>query len=185
MSFIEIILISIGLASDAFTVALCKGINIKNNILKKFVLISFSFSLAQMLMPLIGYYLGNSMSSFLSLIDHWISFVLLSIIGCNMLYDVYMDSEKRIDDNISFSSLFISSIATSIDALVIGVTFSFYDINLLSVLFTIGIITFTLSFIGVWIGYMFGKRFENISKTVGGLILIFMAFRLLFKHLLL
>ncbi len=182
MNYLSIIIIAIGLASDSFAVAICNGTIIRNRILFYSILISVVFSFSQVLMPFLGYLLGNAFSKYLINVDHWIAFILLLLIGGNMLFD-NSSNQNELHYVLSIGNLFFLSMATSIDAFAVGVTFSFFHLSFLIVLLIIGIVTFIMSFFGAYIGYIFGKKYEKTSKILGGLILIFMAFRLLFQHL--
>lgn len=183
MDIVELFIISIGLASDTFAVSLCKGVTIKNDLLKNNLLISLSFAIVQVLMPFIGFLLGNTFRSFVTSIDHWVAFVILLVIGFGMLYETYIGEKMIVNDKMDFKSLLLPAVATSIDALAIGITFSFFYIPLWFIFLVIGLTTFCMSFIGVIIGFLFGKRFEDVSKVVGGLILIIMGIKILLEHL--
>lgn len=183
MSFLEIILISIGLGMDAFAVAICKGLAMKNGSTRKGVVVALYFGIFQSLMPFIGYILGVRFEKAITNLDHWIAFGLLGIIGINMIKESLKRNEENINDDISFKTMIILAIATSIDALAVGVTFAFLRVEILIPLISIGIITFCMSFIGVKIGNRFGDRFKNKAETVGGIILILMGIKILLDHL--
>ena len=183
MLYIEILLISIGLAMDAFAVSICKGICMKKIDIRKCLIIGLYFGLFQALMPTIGYFLGTSFRSIVIEIDHYLAFILLSIIGINMIKDVFLNKESKSNDSIDFKTMIILAIATSIDALAIGITFSFFEVNLLLAVSSIGIITFILSFIGVFLGYKCGSKYEKSSKILGGSILIILGIKILIEHL--
>ena len=183
MSLIELVFISLGLASDTFAVSLCKGVFIKDHLVIKNIKISFYFAVVQVIMTFLGFIVGNSLSRYVSFIDHWIACIILSLIGFNMLYEIYIGDSKVVNDKIDFKSLFLPAIATSIDALALGITFSFFNINIIFTLLVIGIITFIMSFIGIIIGYYFGRKFEFYSKIFGGFVLIIMGFKILIEHM--
>lgn len=181
MNFSKILLISISVASDAFAVSVCKGICLKKINYKKIILIGLYFGFFQALMPTIGYFLSLTFKDLIIKIDHWIAFLLLSMIGVNLIKD--SQKKENLDDKIDIKTMFLLAIATSIDALAIGITFAFFKINILSTVTLIGLITFILSMIGVVIGNQFGNRFESSSKVVGGVILIFIGLKILLEHL--
>lgn len=183
MGIVEIIVISVGLAMDAFAVSICKGLSMKKIHWKNVIIISLYFGVFQAIMPIIGYLLGSAFSDFVKSIDHWIAFILLSIIGGNMIKDSTDDEVEKRNDNVDFKTMIVLAIATSIDALAIGVTFAFFKINILSAISIIGIITFILSFIGVVIGNKFGDKFQNKAEFTGGIILIIIGLKILLEHL--
>lgn len=181
MNIFEIVVIGFGLAMDAFSVSLCKGITFRSNICTKSFIVSFYFGFFQFIMTLIGYCLGSGFSFLINSLDHWIVFILLSVIGFQMIFDGV--SNKEYSDKTDFKSMFILSIATSIDALTVGITLSFFKIPLLLYCFLIGIITFILCFMGCFFGSKIGNRYNYLSGFIGGFILIMIAFRILFEHL--
>lgn len=183
MSIVEIILIGIGLAMDAFAVSVCKGLAMKKMDWKKASIIGFYFGLFQALMPVIGYFLGIGFENKIKIIDHWIAFVLLSIIGGSMIKESFKENDKDADDKIDFKTMVILAIATSIDALAVGVTFAFLSVNLLLAVSIIGIITFIISAIGVKIGNAFGGKYEAKAEMTGGIILILLGVKILLEHL--
>lgn len=180
MKIIEIILISLSLATDAFAVSICKGIVIKKNKLKKSIIISSYFGIFQLLMTLIGYLFGSLFSSYIISMSYIIAFVLLSIIGIDMIIESLNNKDYK--DEIRFSEMFFLSIATSIDALVIGLTFSLFNINIILNILIIGIITFILSFIGVMFGIKIKKVIKFNSSLLGGIVLIIIGIKILLKH---
>lgn len=184
MSIIEIILISIGLAMDAFAVSVCKGISIVKITQKKAIIIGLWFGIFQGLMPTIGFFLGKTFEAIIINVDHWIAFVLLSLIGGNMLKEVFSNPENQTDDT-SFKTMILLSLATSVDALAVGIAYvcAYGSYNAALTFILIAIITFIISVIGVKIGNKFGNRFEVKAQFVGGLILIFLGFKILVEHL--
>lgn len=166
---------------DAFSVSICKGMTFKKNYLKSIFIVALYFGVFQFLMTYLGYSLGLSFSHIISSLDHWVAFVLLFIIGLQMI----LESKKSNDysDNTNFNEMFLLSIATSIDALTIGISFSFFKIPIFFDSFIIGLITFVLCFFGCVIGKKIGNRYSYINNYIGGIILIFMAFKILFEHL--
>ncbi len=179
MNKLEIIIIAISLAMDAFAVSICKGITLKKDY-KAALIISFYFAIFQTLMPIIGYIFGSNMK-YLSSIDHYIILFILSIIGINMILE--SKENKLLDDKINFNSMILLALATSIDALALGITFSFLDVDILSTILIIGIITFILSFIGVLIGSRLGNKFGSIAEFIGGVILILIGIHILLEHI--
>lgn len=160
MGIVEILLIGIGLAMDTFYVSVCKGLSMKKMDWKKAIIIDLYFRIFQAIMPAIGYLLGSAFESFITNIDHWIAFILLTLIGADMIKDSFDNEKEKINDKIDFKSMLILAIATSIDALEVGITFAFFDVNLLLAVSIIGIVTFTLSILGV----KWGTVLEVASK---------------------
>ena len=183
MSIIEIILIGIGLAMDAFAVSICKGLSMKKLEFRKAIVIALYFGIFQAVMPIIGYYLGERFESLVTSIDHWIILGLLVFIGANMIKESFEKENTEANDNVDMKTMLILAIATSIDALAVGITFAFFEINVISVVLAIGIITFILSVIGVKIGNKFGEKYKRKSEFVGGLILILIGIKVLMEHL--
>lgn len=183
MGILEIILIAIGLAMDAFAVSICKGLSMKKMSWKKATIISGYFGIFQGIMPLIGYLLGTSFKSVVTKIDHWIAFGLLVFIGMNMLKEAFANETENFNDKIDFKTMIILAIATSIDALAVGITFAFLKTNIAVASFIIIVITFVISALGVKIGNKFGDKYERKAEAVGGLILIFMGIKILLEHL--
>lgn len=183
MGILELILISIGLAMDAFAVAVCKGLSMKKMEWKKSVIIAFYFGVFQALMPAIGFILGISFEGVLTKIDHWIAFILLGVIGIDMIKDAFNKENANINDSIDIKTMIVLAIATSIDALAVGITFAFLRVDLLTAVILIGVITIGLSLIGVKIGNKFGDKYERKSELAGGIILILMGLKILLEHL--
>ena len=183
MRIYEIIIIGIGLAMDAFAVSVCKGLSMKRIDWKKAIIISLYFGIFQALMPVLGFFLGSTFSSLVQKLDHWISFILLVIIGGNMIKESTDDEIEKRNDNIDIKTMILLSIATSIDALAVGVTFAFFEVNILLSIIIIGIITFLLSILGVIIGNNFGDKFQNKAEFAGGVILILIGLKILLEHL--
>lgn len=175
------ILIAVGLAMDAFAVAICKGLAIKEIDIKKSIIIGLYFGIFQAGMPLIGYLLGSSFSSLVDKFDHWIAFILLLFIGINMIKESKENDTKN--SSIDFKTMILLAIATSIDALTVGITFAFFNLNIIFTIIMIGIITFILSIIGVIIGHEFGDKFKNKAEIFGGIILIIIGIKILVEHL--
>ena len=183
MGGLEILLISIGLAMDAFAVSICKGLSLKTMSWKKAIKAGLYFGFFQAIMPLLGYFLGATFESVVTKIDHWIAFGLLCLIGINMLKEAFGKNEENQDDKMDFKTMSILALATSIDALAVGITFAFLKVNMAIATTMIGIVTFAICVIGVKIGNKFGDKYERKAEVVGGLILIFMGIKILIEHL--
>lgn len=183
MGILSITGIAIGLAMDAFAVAICKGLSMIKMNWKKGIIIGGYFGIFQAFMPLVGYFLGVGFQNRVEGIDHWLALVLLSIIGINMIKNAVSKEEESNNDRVDFKEMIVLAIATSIDALAVGITMAFLDVNILSVVLLIGIITFVTSVIGVKIGNVFGDKYEKKAELAGGIILILMGIKILLEHL--
>lgn len=183
MNLIELFVLAVGLSMDAFAVAICKGLAMKKISVKNALIVGLYFGIFQAVMPIIGYLLGIRFQSRIATIDHWIAFVLLSIIGINMVKEAMSMESEETDDSLCFQTMFVLAVATSIDALAIGVTFAFLQVKILPAVSFIGIVTLMLSLIGVKIGNVFGIKYKSKAELVGGIILILMGCKILFQHL--
>lgn len=185
MGIFELLLLSIGLGMDAFAVSVCKGISMKKMDWKKACIIGLYFGGFQALMPVIGYFFGTSFQSIITNIDHWVAFVLLGIIGGKMIQEAFQKDkdEEEYSSDVSVKTMLILSVATSIDALAVGITFAFLNVNLLLAITFIGLITFVLSVVGTKIGNRFGDKYKGKAEFIGGIILILIGFKILFEHL--
>ena len=184
MSIIEIALIGVGLAMDAFAVSICKGLAMRRMNYKKDIIIAAFFGVFQALMPALGYVLGTTFANKIAAIDHWIAFILLALIGANMIKEALSsDDDECQDDSLRLGDLIMLSIATSIDALAVGITFAFFNVSLLLSVSMIGIITFIICVIGVKVGNVFGEKYKSKAELAGGLILIVMGAKILIDHL--
>ena len=184
MSIIEIALIGVGLAMDAFAVSICKGLAMRRMNYKKAIIIAAFFGVFQALMPALGYVLGTTFANKIAAIDHWIAFILLALIGANMIKEALSsDDDECQDDSLRLGDLIMFSIATSIDALAVGITFAFFNVSLLLSVSMIGIITFIICVIGVKVGNVFGEKYKSKAELAGGLILIVMGAKILIDHL--
>ena len=184
MSIIEIVLIGVGLAMDAFAVSICKGLAMRRMNYKKAIIIAAFFGVFQALMPALGYVLGTTFANKIAAIDHWIAFILLALIGANMIKEALSsDDDECQDDSLRLGDLIMLSIATSIDALAVGITFAFFNVSLLLSVSMIGIITFIICVIGVKVGNVFGEKYKSKAELAGGLILIVMGAKILIDHL--
>jgi len=183
MKLVELIILSIGLAMDAFAVAVCKGLSIQKMEWKKACIIGAYFGIFQALMPFIGYLLGINFREQIVSIDHWVAFILLGIIGLNMIKEAVSKETEKTNDSIGFKDMLILAIATSIDALAVGITFAFLKVNMGLAISLIGIITFIISVAGVKIGNVFGCKYEKKAEIAGGIILILLGLKILLEHL--
>ncbi len=182
MNILELFLIAIGLSMDAFAVSICKGLSKRKLETKNIFITGLYFGAFQAIMPAIGYFLCVWFESFITSVDHWIAFILLSIIGFNMIKEAYNGTEN-VDSSFSFKAMLPLAIATSIDALAVGITFAFLKTNILFAITIIGITTFVLSCIGVIVGNIFGSKYKNKAEVFGGIILIFIGIKILLEHL--
>ena len=183
MGLIELFLIAVGLSMDAFAVSVCKGLAMPKCIFKKAAIVGLWFGGFQALMPAIGYILGAQFQEAIASIDHWIAFVLLALIGGNMIHEALDNDEEEADASLDVKTMFLLAVATSIDALAIGITFAFLKVNIIPAVCFIGIVTFIISFAGVKIGNVFGARYKNKAEIVGGVILILLGLKILLEHL--
>jgi len=183
LGLLELFLIAVGLSMDAFAVAICKGLSLARLQFKHALLVGLYFGFAQGLMPAIGYLLGSAFSSLVVQIDHWIAFVLLGIIGFNMIRESLSSQEEECNPSLSFRDMLPLAIATSIDALTVGISFAFLNVPIVPAVSFIGIITFILSSFGVWLGHVFGSRFKSKAEFLGGLVLILLGTKILLEHL--
>ena len=183
MTALEIFLIGVGLSMDAFAVSICKGLSVGRVNFKHMVIAGLWFGGFQALMPLIGYLLGSTFEQYVTSIDHWIAFILLSIIGANMIKESFdKDSEKQ---NASFSlmSMLMVAVATSIDALAVGITFAFLQVNIWFAIAIIGCTTFVISAAGIKVGSAFGAKYKSKAEFFGGAVLICLGIKILVEHL--
>lgn len=183
MDLIELFLIAVGLSMDAFAVSVCKGLAMPKSTFKKAAIVGLWFGGFQALMPAIGYILGAQFQEAIASIDHWIAFVLLALIGGNMIHEALDNDEEEADASLDVKTMFLLAVATSIDALAIGITFAFLKVNIIPAVCFIGIVTFIISFAGVKIGNVFGARYKNKAEIVGGVILILLGLKILLEHL--
>ena len=224
MGLLELFILAIGLSMDAFAVSICKGLALPKINLKSAGIVGLWFGAFQALMPLIGYLLGVNFRSYIVSIDHWIAFVLLALIGSNMIKEALSDDDEeeeaeirnlkrgpeertigvcsldscsisptgqvalsradnRIKEILGFKTMFLLAVATSIDALAMGVTFAFLNVNIIPAISFIGVVTFTCSAIGVKIGNVFGLKYKSKAEIAGGVILILLGCKILIEHL--
>ncbi|MBO5657780.1 MAG: manganese efflux pump [Agathobacter sp.] len=185
--FIEIFLIGIGLAMDAFAVSICKGLGMTKLNKKQAILIGIYFGGFQALMPLIGWLLGIRFQEYIVKFDHWVAFVLLAFIGGKMIYEAVKedgcDIIEVMDAPINHKEMVVLAIATSIDALAVGITFAFLDTPILPAIGIIGVVTLIICVFGVWVGNIFGCRFKSKAEFAGGAILVLIGLKILLEHL--
>ena len=184
MSLWELFMIAVALSMDAFAVAVCKGLSIRRAGLKYSLSVGLYFGAFQGLMPLLGYLLGVNFQNTITSVDHWIAFILLGGIGINMIREALnKDEEENLDSSLTPRSMLPLAVATSIDALAVGVTFAFLKVSIVPAVSFIGIVTFVLSAIGVKIGNVFGARYKSKAELFGGVVLILIGVKILLEHL--
>ncbi len=182
MSIVEIFILAVGLSMDAFAVSICKGLSVRKLYPRHSLITGLYFGGFQAGMPLIGYFLGTQFKSLITSIDHWIAFILLGLIGANMIRESFGEPDE-LNDSFSPSTMLPLAIATSIDALAVGVTFAFLNVNVASPVSIIGITTFILSAAGVRIGNVFGAKFKSKAELAGGIVLVLIGIKILIEHL--
>ncbi len=187
MGFGELILLAIGLSMDAFAVSICKGLAMKKATLKSELTCGLWFGGFQALMPLIGFFLGTLFAEAIEAVDHWVAFVLLALIGANMLKEAFSKDEEcdcQGEADLSPKAMFVMAVATSIDALAVGIGLAMAgDVNIFAAVLLIGLCTCILSACGVKIGNVFGSRYEKKAQMAGGIILILLGLKILLEHL--
>lgn len=183
MGVVEIIIIGFSLAMDAFAVSLSKGLASGKYKIKNSIICGIWFGGFQMLMPLIGCFLGEKFASSIQAFDHWIAFILLALIGSNMLKEAFSDDEEEAGASYSIKAMFPLAVATAIDALAVGITFAFLGVNIWLAVAIIGAITFITSGLGVKIGSIFGEKYAKRAEIAGGLLLILIGLKILVEHL--
>ena len=186
--FIVLFLMGVGLSMDAFAVSICKGLAMRKVNKKQAFVIGLFFGGFQALMPFIGWALGSQFESYITSIDHWIAFVLLVVIGGNMVKEAVSekggeDEVEQMDPPLDIKEMFILAIATSIDALAVGITFAFLNYPIVEAITIIGITTFVISIIGVYVGNFFDSKYKKRAEIVGGVILILLGVKILLEHL--
>ena len=183
MSLFTLFVTAVGLSMDAFAVSVCKGLAMKKLSVKKAFVIGLWFGGFQALMPTLGYLLGTRFEKYVTAIDHWIAFVLLVLIGANMIKEAMSKEEDSANDSVDIKTMFLLAVATSIDALAVGVTYAFLQVQIVPAVTFIGVITFCLSVAGVKIGNVFGLKYKSKAEITGGVILIVMGTKILSEHL--
>ena len=181
MSLLELFAIAVGLSMDAFAVSVCKGLSLRRYGPGRSLTAGIYFGGFQALMPLIGWALGVRFQQAIANVDHWIAFGLLTLIGINMLREARQEGDS-LDEAMGPAAMFLLAVATSIDALAVGVTFAFLQVSILPAVSFIGVTTFVLSALGVWVGSAFGARWRERAEQAGGIILILMGVKILAEH---
>lgn len=182
MSFMELILIGIGLSMDAFAVSICKGLSVGKIKPRHMLSAGIWFGGFQALMPLIGFMLGSAFEQYITSIDHWVAFILLGIIGVNMIKES-REEETNQDASFGFRAMLVLAVATSIDALAVGITFAFLRVDIIPAIAIIGVTTFAFSMAGIKIGSVFGAKYKSKAEFFGGAVLIFLGIKILIEHL--
>ena len=188
MGFVEIFLIGVGLSMDAFAVSVCKGLGMHRVNYAHALVIALFFGVFQGLMPVIGWLVGSAFAVYVTAVDHWIAFALLAFVGGKMLWDAFHDEGEEEDDETStqrldLRELFMLAIATSIDALAVGITFAFLRVDIVMSVGLISATTFVLALAGVVVGHRFGARYEKAATIAGGIVLVLIGTKILLEHL--
>lgn len=186
--FFTLLLMGVGLSMDAFAVSICKGLSMRKVNKKQCLVIGLFFGGFQALMPFIGWVLGSQFEQYITSIDHWIAFILLGFIGGKMVVEAIREKDEavevgKMDPPLDLKEMFILAIATSIDALAVGITFAFLQVPIVEAISIIGITTFVISVIGVYVGNFFGNRYKKKAELAGGMILILIGLKILLEHL--
>lgn len=186
MGLFEIFMIGVGLSMDAFAASICKGLNMRRLSAKNMLIIGLFFGGFQALMPAVGWILGNQFEVYITSVDHWVAFALLAFIGGKMIYDVFHGDEdgccNEKTDKLDMKEVLTLAVATSIDALAVGISFAFLQVEILKAVSVIGVTTFVLSVVGVAVGNMFGAKYEKNATLAGGIILILIGLKILLEH---
>lgn len=183
MTLLNLFLIAVGLSMDAFAVSICKGLALENAPLQKAAVAGVWFGSFQALMPFAGYLLGSRFEKYITPIDHWITFVLLALIGIDMIKEAFSKEEEKASSTMYFKEMLLLAVATSIDALAVGITFAFLQVNILPAICLIGATTFLLSITGIKVGNVFGSRYKSKAELAGGILLVLMGTKILLEHL--
>ena len=183
MGLLELFILAVGLSMDAFAVSVCKGLAMPKITVKKAAVVGIWFGGFQALMPALGYLLGSQFKDSITAIDHWIAFILLGIIGGNMIREACSGECEKENDSLDIKTMFLLAVATSIDALAVGITFAFLKVNIAAAVSFIGVTTFVISAAGVKIGNIFGTKYKSKAELAGGIILILLGLKILLEHL--
>lgn len=187
MGLFEVIMIGVGLSMDAFAASVCKGLAMRRLNVKNMLVIALFFGGFQAMMPCIGWFLGKQFEEYITSFDHWVAFALLAFIGGKMIFDVFRGGEENSsgekNDCLNIKEILTLAVATSIDALAVGISFAFLQVNIIKAVSVIGVTTFVLSAAGVVIGNMFGARYEKKATLAGGIILVLIGLKILLEHL--
>ena len=184
MTLWELFVIAVGLSMDAFAVSVCKGLSVRRCTFRHMVICGLYFGIFQGMMPLIGYLLGSQFESLVTAIAPYIAFILLAFIGINMIRESREEDEENVSDDFSVRAMIPLAIATSIDALAVGVSFAFLQVNIIPAVLFIGVTTFICCVFGVKIGNLFGSRYKSSAELFGGVVLVLMGLKILLEHLL-
>lgn len=183
MGFAELLLIAIGLSMDAFAVSICKGLSVKKIGAKHVLTAGLYFGGFQAIMPMLGFLIGFKFERFIVSVDHWVAFVLLALIGGNMIKEALSDDEESLDGSFSPKTMLPLAVATSIDALAVGISFAFLGVDIVMAASLIGVTTFVISGAGIVVGNVFGAKYKNKAEIAGGVILILIGLKILLEHL--
>ena len=184
MGLVELFLIAVGLSMDAFAVSVCKGLSTRELKARHYLTVGLWFGGFQALMPTVGYLLGSTFEGFINAFDHWIAFALLAVIGGNMIKEALSGDEEKVDDSFAAGNMLVLAVATSIDALAVGITFALLpDVNIFAAVAFIGVTTFLLSALGLKVGNVFGLKYKSKAELTGGVILILIGLKILLEHL--
>ncbi len=183
MGFAGLLFLAVGLSMDAFAVSVCKGLSIRGLMPRHAVIVGLWFGAFQALMPAVGWLLGASFADKIAAVDHWIAFVLLALIGGNMIREALGKEEEDCDPSLAPLTMLLLAVATSIDALAVGVTFAFLRVDILPAVTLIGVCTFLISAVGVKVGNVFGTRYKSKAELFGGAVLILIGLKILLEHL--
>ena len=183
MRLFEIFILGVGLSMDAFAVSICKGLSVGKMKAKYALIAGAYFGGFQALMPTLGFLLGYKFESFITSIDHWIAFVLLALIGGNMIREALGKDEEHENDDFSFKAMLPLAVATSIDALAVGISFAFLGVDIMQAALLIGATTFVLSGVGIYVGNVFGAKYKSKAELLGGAVLILIGLKILLEHL--
>ena len=183
MGFFELLMIGVGLSMDAFAASICKGLGMRKLDMRRGAVVALFFGGFQALMPLIGWLLGKQFEQHITSVDHWIAFLLLGYIGGKMIWDAFHEEAENCPVSFSLKDLTVLAVATSIDALAVGVTFAFLKVRIGPAALLIGCTTFLISLAGVWIGHRFGSKYQSRATLAGGVILCLIGLKILLEHL--
>ena len=182
MSFIELFILAVGLSMDAFAVSICKGLAMDRITLKKCGIVGLWFGGFQALMPLIGYLFGALFSDYIEAFSSWIAFILLALIGGNMIKEALEKDDEKANDSLAFMTMLVLAVATSIDALVVGITFAALHVRIVPAVLLIGVTTFAFSASGVKVGNVFGVKYKSKAELAGGIVLVLLGVKILLEH---
>ena len=183
MGLLELFILAVGLSMDAFAVSVCKGLAMPKITLRRTFIVGAWFGGFQALMPAVGYVLGVQFRDKITAVDHWIAFLLLGVIGANMIKEALSGECENESDSLDVRTMFLLAVATSIDALAVGITFAFLKVYIIAAVSFIGVTTFAISAAGVKIGNVFGTKYKSKAELAGGIILILLGIKILLEHL--